>query len=163
MGIGSGDEVIVPSLTFVATANSVLYTGATPIFADITGVDNLNISPASILEKITPKTKAITVVHYGGYPCDMSRIMRIAREHNLYVIEDAAHAPGAEYDGKKCGTIGDVGCFSFFSNKNLGNLKRITQELNDFLQQVEERQPSTIELSGVGGHLHRRLRLTVAH
>ena len=119
LGIGSDDEVIVPSLTFVATANSVLYTGATPIFADITGVDNLNISPASILEKITPKTKAITVVHYGGYPCDMSRIMRIAREHNLYVIEDAAHAPGAKYNGKKCGTIGDVGCFSFFSNKNM--------------------------------------------
>ena len=119
LGIGSSDEVIVPSLTFVATANSVLYTGATPIFADITGVDNLNISPDGISEKITPKTKAITVVHYGGYPCDMSRIMQIASEHNLYVIEDAAHAPGAEYNGKKCGTIGDVGCFSFFSNKNM--------------------------------------------
>jgi dTDP-4-amino-4,6-dideoxygalactose transaminase len=119
LGITRGDEVIVPSLTFVATANSVLYTGATPIFADITGVDNLNISPDSISEKITPKTKAITVVHYGGYPCDMSRIMRVAREHFLYVIEDAAHAPGAEHDGKKCGTIGDVGCFSFFSNKNM--------------------------------------------
>jgi dTDP-4-amino-4,6-dideoxygalactose transaminase len=119
LGIGSDDEVIVPSLTFVATANSVLYTGATPIFADITEVDNLNISPDSILEKITPKTKAITVVHYGGYPCDMSRIMQVAREYNLYVIEDAAHAPGAECNGKKCGTIGDVGCFSFFSNKNM--------------------------------------------
>jgi len=119
LGLGDGDEVIVPSLTFVATSNSVLYTGATPIFADITSFDSFNISPDSILEHITPRTKAIIVVHYGGYPCDMSRIMQIAKERGLYVIEDAAHAPGAEYEGKKCGTIGDVSCFSFFSNKNI--------------------------------------------
>ena len=119
LGIEEGDEVIVPSLTFVATANSVLYCGAKPIFADITSLNNFNISPDDILEKITNKTKAITVVHYGGYPCDMDAIMEIAKAHNLKVIEDAAHAPGAEYKGKKCGTIGDVGCFSFFANKNL--------------------------------------------
>lgn len=119
LGIEEGDEVIVPSLTFVATANSVLYCGAKPIFADIISLNNFNISPDDILEKITNKTKAITVVHYGGYPCDMDAIMEIAKAHNLKVIEDAAHAPGAEYKGKKCGTIGDVGCFSFFANKNL--------------------------------------------
>jgi dTDP-4-amino-4,6-dideoxygalactose transaminase len=119
LGIKEGDEVIVPSLTFVATANSVLYCGAKPVFADITSLDNFNISPDDILEKITDKTKAITVVHYGGYPCDMKVIVEIAEDHNLRVIEDAAHAPGAEYKGRKCGTIGDVGCFSFFANKNL--------------------------------------------
>lgn len=118
-GIEKGDEVILPSLSFVATANASLYCGAKPVFADITSLDNLNISPDDVLEKITSKTKAITVVHYGGYPCDMDAIMEIARDHNLKVIEDAAHAPGAEYDGKKCGTIGDTGCFSFFSNKNM--------------------------------------------
>ena len=117
--IKEGDEVIVPSLTFVATANSVLYCGAKPVFADITGLDNFDISPDDILEKITNKTKAITIVHYAGYPCDMDAIMEIANDHDLKVIEDAAHAPGAEYKGRKCGTIGDIGCFSFFANKNL--------------------------------------------
>ena len=119
LGIKQGDEVIVPSLTFVATANSILYCGAKPVFADLRSLDDFNISPDDILEKITDKTKAITIVHYGGYPCDMKAIMEIAEDYNLKVIEDAAHAPGAEYKGKKCGTIGDVGCFSFFANKNL--------------------------------------------
>ncbi|MCK4830652.1 DegT/DnrJ/EryC1/StrS family aminotransferase, partial [bacterium] len=119
LGIAKGDEVICPSLTFVATANSILYTGATPVFADITSLDDLNVSPEDILDKISSNTKAITVVHYGGYPCNMDRIMQIAKKHKLYVIEDAAHASGAEYKGKKCGTIGDIGCFSFFSNKNM--------------------------------------------
>lgn len=119
LGIKSGDEVIVPSLTFVATSNSVLYCEAKPVFADITSLDDFNISPEDILNKITPKTKAITVVHYGGYPCDMNAIMEIAEDHDLRIIEDAAHTPGAEYKGKKCGTIGDVGCFSFFANKNM--------------------------------------------
>lgn len=119
LGISKGDEVIVPSLTFVATANSILYCDAKPVFADITSLDDFNVSPDAILEKITPKTKAITVVHYGGYPCNMDAIMEIANDHGLKVIEDTAHAPGTEYKGKKCGTIGDVGCFSFFANKNL--------------------------------------------
>jgi len=119
LGIKEGDEVICPSLTFVATANSVIYCGAKPVFADITSVDDFNISPDDILEKITSKTKAITVVHYGGYPCNMNAIIEIAKDYKLFVIEDAAHAVGAEYKGKKVGTIGDVGCFSFFSNKNL--------------------------------------------
>ncbi len=119
LGIQEGDEVILPSLTFVATANAVLYVGARPVFADIVSTENLNISPEEIERKITKKTKAMMVMHYGGHPCDMKAILGIAKRHGLYVIEDAAHAPGAEYHGKKCGLIGDAGCFSFFSNKNL--------------------------------------------
>lgn len=119
VGIGPGDEVICPALTFVATANATVYCGARPVFADIVGPDNLNICPDDIREKITARTKAISVVHYGGYPADLDAISAIAREHNLKIIEDAAHAPGACWRGRKVGSIGDVGCFSFFSNKNL--------------------------------------------
>jgi dTDP-4-amino-4,6-dideoxygalactose transaminase len=119
LGIGPGDEVIVPSLTFVATANAVLYTNAEVRFADIIGSDDLNISPADIERQITDRTRAIVVVHYGGYACRMPDIMQIARRHGLAVIEDAAHAPGASLGGRALGTWGDVGCFSFFSNKNL--------------------------------------------
>jgi len=119
LGIEEGDEVVLPSLTFVATANAVFYVGARPVFADIVSMENLNISPEEIEKKITKKTKAIIVMHYGGYPCEMKAILGIAKRYGLYVIEDAAHAPGAEYHGKKCGLIGEVGCFSFFSNKNL--------------------------------------------
>jgi len=118
-GLGPGDEVILPSLTFVATANAIRYTGATPVFADIVSEKDFNISPRSIEERITNRTRAIIVVHYGGYACDMQRIMAIAAEHNLKVIEDAAHAIGSELNGCKLGTWGDIGCFSFFSNKNL--------------------------------------------
>ena len=119
LGIREEDEVILPSLTFVATANAVLYVGAKPVFADIIGFDDLTISPQEIETRITPRTKAIVVMHYGGYPCDMPSIMDIAKRRGLYVVEDAAHAPGAEYQGKKCGILGEIGCFSFFSNKNL--------------------------------------------
>lgn len=119
LGIGPGDEVIVPSLTFVATANAVTYTGATPVFADITSEDDLSIDPQAIEAAVTPATKAIVVMHYGGYLCDMDAIARVARRHGLAVVEDAAHAPGAEAGGKKAGTFGAIGCFSFFSNKNL--------------------------------------------
>ncbi|MBN2089476.1 DegT/DnrJ/EryC1/StrS family aminotransferase [candidate division KSB1 bacterium] len=118
-GIGPGDEVIVPSLTFVATTNSILYTGATPVWADVIGYDDFNISPDRIREKITSKTKGILVVHYAGYPCQMREICEIAKEFDLKVFEDAAHAPGAQIDGKFCGTFGAAGCFSFFSNKNM--------------------------------------------
>ncbi len=119
LGIREGDEVILPSLTFVATANAVLYVGARPVFADVIGLEDLTISPQEIEAKITPRTKAILVMHYGGYPCDMSSILDTAKRRGLYVVEDAAHAPGTEYQGKKCGVLGDIGCFSFFSNKNL--------------------------------------------
>jgi dTDP-4-amino-4,6-dideoxygalactose transaminase len=119
LGLGFGDEVIVPALTFVATANSVLYTGAEVRFAEIIGPDDLNLSPQAIEEQITPNTRAIFLVHYGGYACRMPEIVEIARRHNLKIVEDAAHAPGASLEGRALGTWGDIGCFSFFSNKNL--------------------------------------------
>jgi dTDP-4-amino-4,6-dideoxygalactose transaminase len=118
-GISENDEVICPSLTFVATVNAIRYVNAVPVFADITAYDNLNIDPDDIERKITAKTKSIVVMHYGGFACEMDRIMQIARKHNLKVIEDACHGPLSEYKGRKVGTIGDVGCFSFFSNKNI--------------------------------------------
>lgn len=119
VGLGPGDEAIVPSLTFVATANAVRYTGATPVFADVESLDWLTISPASIEACITEKTRAIVVMHYAGYPCDMPAIMEIAKRHGLYVIEDSAHAIGSDLDGISLGTWGHIGCFSFFSNKNM--------------------------------------------
>jgi dTDP-4-amino-4,6-dideoxygalactose transaminase len=118
-GLGPGDEAIVPSLTFVATANAVRYTGATPVFVDIVSERDLNISCGAIETAITERTRAILVMHYGGYACDMPRIMKLAREHDLKVIEDAAHAVGSDLEGQKLGTWSDIGCFSFFSNKNM--------------------------------------------
>lgn len=139
IGIGPGDEVIVPSLSFVATANAVLYGGADVRFADIISLEDLTIDPQSIVENITPKTKAIIVMHYAGYPCRMPEIMQIAEDHNLVVIEDAAHAPGASLEGRALGTWGDVGCFSFFSNKNLstGEGGMITTNRDDIAEKVE--------------------------
>ena len=118
-GIKDGDEIIVPSLTFVATVNAVRYVKAIPVFADVISYENLTIDPNDIEKKITPKTKAIVVMHYGGFPCDMDSILSIAKKYKLKVIEDASHGPLSEYNGRKLGTIGDVGCFSFFSNKNI--------------------------------------------
>jgi len=111
--------VILPSLTFVAASNGVLYVGAKPIFAEVFSQEDLTISPADIAMRITPHTRAISVMHYGGYMCDMEAILDTARRHGLAVVEDAAHAPGSELDGKKAGAWGDIGCFSFFANKNL--------------------------------------------
>ena len=118
-GLGPGDEAIVPSLTFVATANAIRYTGATPVFADINGENDLNISCAAIEKAITKRTRAILVVHYGGFACDMPGILELARDHDLKVIEDAAHAVGSVLEGRMLGTWGDLGCYSFFSNKNM--------------------------------------------
>jgi len=139
LDIGPGDEVIVPSLTFVATANAVRYTGAAVRFADILGPHELNISPADIERQITPQTKAIIVVHYAGYPCRMPAIMEVAARHNLAVIEDVAHAPGASLHGRGLGTWGDAGCFSFFSNKNLstGEGGMLTTHREDVYERVK--------------------------
>jgi dTDP-4-amino-4,6-dideoxygalactose transaminase len=117
--VKEGDEVICPSLTFVATANAIRYVGAIPVFADVVSYENLTIDPEDIEKKITSKTKAIMVMHYAGFACDMDRIMQIANKYNLKVIEDACHGPLSEYKGRKLGTIGSVGTFSFFSNKNI--------------------------------------------
>jgi dTDP-4-amino-4,6-dideoxygalactose transaminase len=119
IGIDRDDEVICPSLTFVATCNAIRYVNAIPVFADVKSCGDLTIDPDDIERKITSKTKAIVVMHYGGFACDMDRIISMAAKHDLKVIEDACHGPLSEYKGKKLGTIGDIGCFSFFSNKNI--------------------------------------------
>lgn len=119
MLVGEGEEVILPSMTFVATANAVRYAGARPVFADVVGLGDLSIDPVDVRKKITPRTKAILPMHYAGFACDMGALRRIAKEYDLHVLEDAAHAPGSFYSDERCGTIGDIGCFSFFSNKNI--------------------------------------------
>ncbi|MBR3834783.1 MAG: DegT/DnrJ/EryC1/StrS family aminotransferase [Lachnospiraceae bacterium] len=120
-GIGEGDEVIVPSNTFIATALAVTYVGATPVFVE-PFLETFNINPEKIVKKITSKTKAIIPVHLYGQPCDMDTIMDIAKSHKLYVIEDCAQAHGATYKGKVVGSFGDAAGFSFYPGKNLGAL-----------------------------------------
>lgn len=121
LGIGEGDEVIVPSHTFIATALAVTYTGAKPVFVEVSP-DTFNINPDLIEAAVTDKTKAIMPVHLYGQACDMDPIMAIARKHNLKVVEDCAQAHGAAYKGRKIGTFGDVAGFSFYPGKNLGAL-----------------------------------------
>lgn len=116
LGLGEGDEVIVPALTFVATVNPVMYVGARPVFVDV-DFKTWNISPDEIRKGITGKTKAIIPVHLYGNPCNMEAIMKIAAEHKLYVIEDATESLGAKYKDRFTGTFGDLGCFSFNGNK----------------------------------------------
>jgi dTDP-4-amino-4,6-dideoxygalactose transaminase len=118
LGIGMGDEVIVPSFTFAATANSVALTGATPVFIDI-DIKTYNLDPNLIKNAITPRTKAIQVVHLYGLPADMPRIVEIARQYNLYIIEDAAQAHNASINGQPVGTFGAAAAFSFYPTKNM--------------------------------------------
>ncbi|WP_167955984.1 UDP-4-amino-4,6-dideoxy-N-acetyl-beta-L-altrosamine transaminase [Anaerosporobacter faecicola] len=117
-GIGKGDEVITTPITFAASANCALYCGAKPVFADI-DADTYNIDPEDIERKITKRTKAIIAVHFTGQPCDMDMIHKIARNHNLVVIEDGAHALGADYKGKKIGSLSDMTTFSFHPVKHI--------------------------------------------
>lgn len=119
LGVGPGDEVIVPSLTFVATVNAVGYVGATPVFADVVGAHDLSIDPAQVERLITPRTKVILPMHYAGFACDMGALGALARGHGLKIVEDAAHAPDSYYGERRLGSLGDVNCFSFFSNKNV--------------------------------------------
>lgn len=118
LGVGEGDEVIVPANTFIATAWGVSYTGATPVFADCTA-DTWEISPESVEKLITPRTKGIVGVHLYGQPFEYDSIRRIADEHGLFVAEDCAQAHGALYNGRKVGSLGEIGCFSFYPGKNL--------------------------------------------
>lgn len=123
LDLGPEDEVLCPALTFVATANAIGYTGARPIFVDIIGPDNLNLSSEDLARKITPRTRAVMVVHYGGFAADMPAIQELASHHGLAIIEDCAHAPGAFYPShpgrSRVGSQGTISCFSFFSNKNM--------------------------------------------
>lgn len=157
LGLGRGDEVIVPALTFVAGANAVLYCGARPVFADIVSQDDLTISPDDIEAKITENTRGIQVMHYGGYPCDMEKIVEIARRHRLSIVEDCAHAPNAELNGVKCGNWGDVGCFSFFSNKNFttgegGMVVTDSDELAVKIRLMRSHGMTTLTLDRHNGH-----------
>lgn len=117
--LSQGDEVVMPSLNFVAAANTVLHVGALPRFADVDSMTAPLVSARTLERAITSKTRGLCVMHYGGYSCKMDAIMDLARKRGLWVIEDAAHAPGAAWDGIPCGRWGDIGCFSFFGNKNI--------------------------------------------
>ncbi len=119
LGIGKGDEVITTPFTFFATAAAISRTGARPVFADI-DPRTFNLDPRDVGPKITKRTKAILPVHLFGLPCDMDALMKIARKHSLFIVEDAAQSFGAEYKGRQTGSIGDAGCFSFYPTKNLG-------------------------------------------
>ncbi len=118
IGLRPGDEVIVPTMTFAATANAVIHAGGKPVLADCER-DTQNISPAEIARKITARTRAMVPVHFAGRPCNMDAIMALARKYKLKVIEDCAHAIETEYHGRKAGTFGDMGCFSFYVTKNI--------------------------------------------
>lgn len=118
LNIGYGDEVIVPAYTFISTGSAVAIAGATPVFADIESC-TYNIDPASIEANITSKTRAIIAVHIGGRPCNMDKIMEIAKKHGLYVIEDCAQAHGSQWRDRKVGSIGHAASFSFQQSKNL--------------------------------------------
>ena len=119
LGVGPGVEVIVPTLTFVASANAVALSGGRPVFADSIGAHDLSLDPSDVERRITPATRGVMCVHYAGYPCRMEALLELCERHGLFLIEDAAHAPGASWDGRALGTIGDAGCFSFFGNKNM--------------------------------------------
>lgn len=157
LGVGPGDEVVVPSLTFVATANAVRYCGARPVFADVASMDEWNIDATAIERVLTPATKAVVVVHYAGYACDMPAIMALATRHGLAVVEDVAHAPCAGLDGVALGAWGDVGCFSFFSNKNMttaegGMVTTRRPELAERLGWLRSHGMTTLTLDRHKGH-----------
>ncbi|HMG86797.1 MAG TPA: DegT/DnrJ/EryC1/StrS family aminotransferase [Terracidiphilus sp.] len=143
-GIKPGDEVITTPMTFCATANAILHAGGIPVLADI-DPDTLNIDPEQVERKITARTRAILPVHFAGRPCDMDRLCDIARHHNLKLIEDCAHAIETEYKGRKCGTFGDFGCFSFYVTKNI-----VTGEGGMVLAQKEE-DAARIKILGLHG------------
>lgn len=158
-GIGSGDEVICPALTFVATANAIRYTGARPVFADVASMEEWNVNRDTLEAVATPATRAVIVVHYGGYPCDMAAISAWARQRNILVVEDAAHAPGARADGRAIGNWGDFGCFSFFSNKNLttGEGGMVTTSREDYaerLRRLRSHGMTTVTLDRHRGHAY---------
>ena len=117
-GVGPGDEVITTPMTFCSTINAILHVGATPVLADI-DPDTMNVDPAEVEKQITSKTRALLPVHFAGRPCVMGDLMDIAKRHGLKVIEDCAHAIESEYHGRRTGTFGDFGCFSFYVTKNV--------------------------------------------
>ena len=150
--IGKGDEVITTPFTFAATGEVIIYAGATPIFVDIEK-DTYNIDPDKIEDVITPRTKAIIPVHYAGQPCDMDKMLKIAKKHDLIIIEDAAHALGAKYKGKKIGIIGDITVFSFYATKNLTTAEggMVTTDNSEYADRIR-----TLSLHGMSRDAWRR-------
>ncbi len=157
LNLKPGDEVICPSLTFVATVNAIRYLGSTPVFCDIKSKEDLTIDPQKIEALVTPKTKAIIVMDYAGFPCEMDSIMEIAGKYDLRVIEDSCHAPLSEYKGKCVGGIGDVGCFSFFTNKNIstgegGMLTTNNDEIYERCKLLRSHGMTTMSFQRANGH-----------
>jgi dTDP-4-amino-4,6-dideoxygalactose transaminase len=151
LDITKGDEVIISGLTFIADANVVKFVGASPVIADVHSLDDWNLSATTIEGRITDKTKAIMIVHYGGVPCDMDEIVALCKSRKIPLIEDVAHAPGATYKGVKCGNFGDLAAFSFFTNKNLsvgegGMVIARTEELNSRIKFLRSHGMSTLTL-----------------
>lgn len=160
LGIRPGDEVLVPSLTFVATVNAVRYVGAEPVFVDIRGPEDFSMDPDDLEGRIGPRTKAILPMHFGGFGCDMERLTEIARRHRLFLVEDAAHAPCSEYSGRMLGTFGDIGVFSFFSNKNMtcgegGMLVTADDELARKARLLRSHGMTTLSYDRAQGHATR--------
>lgn len=158
LGIKSGDEVIVPSFTFIATSNVVLHVGATPVFVDV-DYNTLNINPSLIEAKITKKTRAIIPVDYVGIPSDMNAISKIAKKYNLFVIEDAAAALGSRYNGKQIGSIADLTCFSFHARKivTTGEGGMITTNNKLYAQQAKALRQHGMAVSDVVRHTSKRI------
>ena len=157
LGIGEGDEVICPSLTFVAGANAIMYCGGRCVFADVVSENDLTIDVKQIEAKLSKNTRAIQVMHYGGYPCDMEAIVEIAGRYQLYIIEDCSHSPGGELNGVKCGGWGDVGVFSFFSNKNFttgegGMVVTNDEQLAHKLRLMRSHGMTTLTVDRYNGH-----------
>jgi dTDP-4-amino-4,6-dideoxygalactose transaminase len=147
LGLEPGDEIIQPAVNFIAAANMTMAVGARPVFADIVGLEEPTIDPADIERRVSPRTRAVVVMHYGGYPCRMAEIAAVCRQHNLALIEDACHALGARYEdahgrrphGRMVGALGDIACFSFFTNKNLavGEGGMVVTDRDDLAERVQ--------------------------
>ncbi len=157
VGCREGDEVILPSLNFVAAANVVALVGATPVFCDVVGPHDLNLDVADLEAAITPRTKAIIALHYAGYACDLDAVLDVADRNDIVVVEDAAHAPGARLHGQALGTFGAIGCFSFFANKNVpvgegGMVVTSSDELGEQLALLRSHGMTTLTWQRHTGH-----------
>ena len=159
VGCGPGDEVVLPSLNFVAAANVAVRIGATPVFCDIGGGTDLNLDPDDVRAAIGPSTKAIVALHYGGLPCAIDELRTLADDAGIALVEDAAHAPGAAAAGRPMGSVGDVGCFSFFANKNMpigegGMIVTRDPELADRVRLLRSHGMTTLTWDRARGHAH---------
>lgn len=168
MGLGPGDEVIIPTLTYVASANAVAYCGARPVLVD-SEPETWNINPELILKHITPRTKGIMAVHLYGHPADMDPILAVAAKHNLFVLEDAAEAHGAEYKGRRAGSLGDIATFSFYGNKIIttGEGGMVVTNDDDVAQKIRQlkgqgQDPQRRYWFPVAGYNYRMTNITAA-